>query len=176
MIFNASEENYIRMSEFTRLKRRELIAEGYQVDNIFDLPNADRNGNALCGVDRVVIGFEIAKDGQHFNRFFGDKTLLFWDELELTYELQLGDDEEDYCKPIPVASEVIEGEMVHVDSSKYPSHYKAILDVAKDLKLDGTISYDDLKSAARRYILSVQTRCNEKNLNFPRMSTALLMR
>lgn len=171
-----TQEDFDRVSKFLAEKRRELRAEGYELTNMFDLPNIDTNGELFCEIDKMVLGFEIKKNGRSFNRFYGSTTFLFWDEIELTHVLVPGDDEEDYCEPIPVASEVIEGEIVHIDSNKHPDHYKAILDVAKGLNLQGFVSYNDLKSAARRYILSVQTRCNEKNLNLPRMSTVSLVR
>ncbi len=50
-----AEQIFQRVSQFTRLKRRELIAEGYAVTNIFDLPNFDEHGNVLCGIDDMVI-------------------------------------------------------------------------------------------------------------------------
>lgn len=171
-----TQEDFDRVSKFLVEKRRFLRAEGYELTNMFDLPNCDENGNPLCGVDKMVFGFEVKKDGRTYNRFFGATTFLFLDEVELTAELRTGKGDIDFCMPVATVSERIEGELVHIDSERHPNHYKGVLDAAKGLELQGFGSYDDLKSAARRYVLSVQTRCNEKNLNIPRMSTASLMR
>lgn len=95
---------------------------------------------------------------------------------ELPADLGPDSAEDDGENFIATVSKKIDGAWVHVDGNMHPNHYKAILLEAKSLKLQGFIDYDQLKSAARRYILSVQTRCKAKGLKAPRMNTASLVR
>lgn len=176
MISDARQATFDRVNEFTRLKRRELLAEGFEVNGIFDIPNFDQGGNIICGVDTMVIGFGIAKDGKSFIRFFGNTSLLFWDEIGPLLDYEAVEDLPDAEMETTTVSKKVEGACVHIDGEKSPAHYKAILDVAKGLKLQGLIDYDRLKDAARRYILSVQHKCLAKGLKIPRINTISLMR
>ena len=164
-----------RMMAFISVATSELEAQGYEVAGVFDVPNVDENGNAHCGVDDILIGFEVTKADKTFNRFYGSMTHVFWDEREML-DWNASDEEIDVMHPLTTVSKKIEGAWVHIDSEKHPDHYKAILTAAKGLMLHGIIGYDRCQGAARRYILSVQTRCNEKGFRAPRMTTASLLR
>ena len=163
-IYSEFMKSFHRTDVFLSAKHKELLAEGFAILDVSDFENIDQHGNALCDVDDIVIGFEISKDGRTFNRFFGATTFLFWEEIELNNE-----NEYDAWEMLPetTISSVVEGILIHVDSEQHPDHYKAILDAAKTLAKQGLITYEQLKSAARRYMLSVQDNCAANGLVAP---------